>query len=160
MIINKLKLWLFACIFLAWFRVPWAPQFPRVLWRKILDNVEVAHVWMHRLVPSIGGDWRGQEGIPRSFPPYHWIWQQASSPVHQFRRPQAPRQLNFWLLIKSVHFVYYYYNCFKQCVFCFSYFCFWFVFNLQLADWNGKWRRLMVLLVNTKCFIFLIYLSI
>lgn len=129
-ITNKLKLRLFACIFLARFRVPWAQQLPRILWRKILDNVEVAHVWMHRLSSSISGDWRGQKGIPRRFPPYYRIWQQASSPVHQFHRLQAPGQLNFNLSALSTHFNYWVLlgsllylllqNFFKLCTYCFS----------------------------------------
>jgi hypothetical protein len=35
--------------------LPWEPQLTRILWWKVLDNVEASHVWHHRRFSSIEG---------------------------------------------------------------------------------------------------------
>lgn len=73
--------------------VPWAPQVTRILRWTLLDNVEAAHVWVHRCNPGFEGGWGGPEGIPTFIRPNYRIWQQASSAVHQFPCCQATRRL-------------------------------------------------------------------
>lgn len=73
----------------AWVCVPWEPQVTRVLWWTILDNVEAAHVWVHRFCTGAQGIGRVQKGVPAGIHPDHRVRQQAPSPVHQFHCLQA-----------------------------------------------------------------------
>lgn len=83
--------------------VPWEPQVPRILWWTLLDHVEAAHVWLHRLCSGVEGACWGCEGIPKWFHPNHWIWQCSPSPVHQFHCSQASWLLNLKTLLTIKH---------------------------------------------------------
>ena len=85
----------------ARFRVPWAQQIPRILWRTILGYVEASHVRVHRLIAGVEGAWWVRQGVPPGVRPYHRIRQRSPSPVHQFHCSPARMLINL-----SVDFIY------------------------------------------------------
>ena len=61
-----------------------------VLRREVLDDVEAAHVRLHRRFAGAGGDPRVQSGLSRRLRPTSGFRQQAAVPVHLLRHPEAP----------------------------------------------------------------------
>lgn len=130
-------------------RVPWAPQVTRILRWKVLDNVEVAHVWVHWCHPSLEWGPRGQEGIPTGLGQNHRIRQCSSSAVHQFHCLQARRLLSFILGTKLslgtvcfemvLRFFFFCINCHK--LFMFS-LIFYSVYVLDL--WGPNYNIMMI----------------
>lgn len=69
---------------------PYIQRVPGVLRRPVLDNVEAAHVRVHRLYPGLERGRRVRQGVPASVHPHHRIRQRPSGPVHQFHCLHAP----------------------------------------------------------------------
>ncbi|CAI0451348.1 unnamed protein product [Linum tenue] len=59
--------------------------------RKVLGDVEAAHVRVHRLVAGVEGASGVRQGVPPGLRPHHRIRQQASGAVHLLHRLQARR---------------------------------------------------------------------